>query len=86
MGKYKPMSLPVNMASLIERELIRFACSLARPIKPIDVSEHFDVDYRTAYKWINTACEHGWLVPIKEENQQRVRKYELNAAKMKYFW
>jgi very-short-patch-repair endonuclease len=85
-GNYEPLRVPVNVTALIEKELIRLACSLPRPLTPMDVRKHFDADYRTAQKWINSACDHGWLVPIKEDNQQRIRKYELNTAKMKNFW
>lgn len=86
MGNYKVADGSVQNAILIEKELIRFACYLVRPIRPADVSQHFAVDHRTAIKWLSKGCERGWLRAVRSGAGQRVRYYELIESKIRHFW
>lgn len=86
MGNFQPSSGPVDKLTITEKEIIRLACSMPEPIRPSDVAEHFGVDFRTARKWIQRACDKQWLTPVVSGKGERVRYYELNATKMRQFW
>lgn len=62
----------------IEKELIRLAVRLVRPLTPTDVAEHFSVDVRTARKYLYQLREKGLLQPYGE-GKQRIRKYALSV-------
>ncbi|WP_040950819.1 hypothetical protein [Gorillibacterium massiliense] len=47
-----------------EKEILRLALSLSRPIRPKDVSEHFQIDYRTARKRLLGLVDRDMLKPI----------------------
>jgi hypothetical protein len=49
----------------LEKEVIRLAVKLARPIRPIDVEKHFAVNHRTAVNWLAALCAKGWLQPMR---------------------
>jgi hypothetical protein len=65
----------VRPASLAEKEVLRLAWKLGKPIRPKDVCNHLEVDFRTARKWLRTLVEKGWLEPI--ERGEDVRYYHL---------
>lgn len=48
-----------------EKEVLRLAWEMGRPIRPIDVTEHFSVNYRTARKWLKSLALKGFLYPIE---------------------
>lgn len=58
-------------------EIIGLAFSLARPIRPIDVTDYLLVDHRTAVKLLQTLCHKGWLHPKLIGTGRRVCSYEL---------
>ncbi|TCZ77031.1 hypothetical protein E0485_11205 [Paenibacillus albiflavus] len=51
-------------ARVIEKEVLRLAWQLGKPIRPIDVSSAMDVNHRTACKWLRSLVDKGWLRPI----------------------
>jgi len=51
-------------ARVVEKEVLRLAWQLGKPIRPIDVSSKMDVNYRTASKWLRSLVDKGWLRPI----------------------
>jgi hypothetical protein len=65
----------VRPARLAEKEVLRLAWKLGKPIRPKDVCNHLEVDFRTARKWLRTLVEKGWLEPI--ERGEDVRYYHL---------
>ncbi|CAH0122742.1 hypothetical protein PAE9249_05333 [Paenibacillus sp. CECT 9249] len=76
----KAVSPPV----LIEKEVLRLAWGLGRWIRPKDVCDHLEVDFRTARKWLRSLVEKGWLQPIARGRD--IRYYELNATALKQLW
>lgn len=76
MSPYLIRNNSVRPAFLIEKEVLRLAWRLGRWIRPKDVSDHFEVDFRTARKWLRSLVDKGWLQPITRGNS--IRYYELN--------
>lgn len=66
-------STPVVTA--IEREVVRLARSLPRPIRPRDIQRHLGMSRGTVYRHIHRLVERGWLVPAS--GKERIRSYEL---------
>jgi len=74
----------LKRAVLLEKEVLRLAWSLGRPMRPIDVCSHLDADYRTAKKWLCSLVEKGWLREIGSSG--RVRYYEAKPASVGELW
>ncbi len=55
---------PANYTSPLEREIIRLAWNLGKGIRPKDVMNHYDVNFRTARKWLQSLVDKGYLRPI----------------------
>lgn len=62
-------------AEFAEKEVLRLAWNLGRRIRPKDVIDRFQVDFRTARKWLRALCDKGWLHPIGQG--AAVRYFEL---------
>lgn len=77
LSRYEPGQPPVSRALLAEKEIIRLAGRLARPLRPIDAALHFDIDHRTAVLMLQKLCKKGWLRPTVRANGERVVRYEL---------
>lgn len=60
--------------TLSEKEVLRLAWNIGKPIRPKDVIEHFQVNFRTARKWLQSLVEKGILQPVKGKY---TRYYEL---------
>jgi hypothetical protein len=78
-SRYQPLLLPVSRTSLAEKEVVRLALQLARPIRPMDVKEHFDVNYRTAMRLLQGLCAKELLYPVVSGRGIKVRHYQLNS-------
>lgn len=76
LSRYQPGLPPVDRAVLAEQEVIKLAYSLARPIRPIDIASHFDVNHRTAVRLLQTVSAKGWLRPIRPGKGVKVLMYE----------
>jgi hypothetical protein len=72
----------IQPLKLIEREILILAIHLARYIQPKDVIEHFEVDFRTARKWLRSLVEKEWLEPI--EIGGVIRCYELKENLLEF--
>jgi len=59
------------------KEVMLLAFQLARPIRPSDVREYLDVNYRTAVRYLQELCAQGWLSPIECGKGVRVMQYEV---------
>ncbi len=57
LSRYFPESSPVNLKSIAEGEIIRLACLLARPLRPIDVESHLSINHRTAFERCNRSAQ-----------------------------
>ncbi|EFM09629.1 conserved hypothetical protein [Paenibacillus curdlanolyticus YK9] len=77
-GPYLLRNAPVRPESMVEKDILRLAWSLARPIRPKDVIERFGVNFRTARNWLRALTDKGLLRPI-ENRTNHVRAYALKA-------
>jgi hypothetical protein len=77
-SRYQTLLSPLNRRSLAEKEVVRLALRLARPIRPMDVQMHFDVNHRTALQLLQGLCAQGLLNPVVRGKGLKVRHYELN--------
>ncbi|KIL38584.1 hypothetical protein SD70_25585 [Gordoniibacillus kamchatkensis] len=64
MSPYTMRTPSVRNAELVEKEVLRFAWSLGRWIRPKDIIDYMQVDFRTARKWLRSLTDKGWLRPI----------------------
>ncbi len=76
MGKFLGEERVTSKADLLQKELIRLAVRLVRPITPKDAADHFQMDVRTARNLLHQMVEKGWMKP--SGTTRRIRKYELN--------
>lgn len=77
LSHYKPEQAPVDLATRTEKEVILLAFQLARPIRPKDVEEHLDVNFRTAVRYLQALCTKGWLRPLPCGKGIKVLQYGL---------
>ncbi len=81
-SRYQPDSSPTCLKSVAEREIIRLACLLARPLRPIDLETHFCINHRTAVRMLKSLCAKGGLSPITGAEGKHVVRYELQRSAM----
>lgn len=58
-----------------DREIIRLARSLPRPVTPRDVMLHLDVSRNTAYRYLRRLVRRRWLLAAR--GTRRIRSYKL---------
>jgi len=63
LSRYQPESSPIDLKSIAEREIIRLACKLVRPLRPIDVEAHLGINHRTAVRMLQSLCAKGMFRP-----------------------
>lgn len=85
LGRYQPAESPVSRLQLMEQEVIRLTLRLARPIRPLDIEQHFEITYKTAIRLLHGLTEKGWLLPAADGKQQRIVRYELARGVLEYF-
>lgn len=85
LSRYQPGLAPVSRARFAEKEILRLAIQLVRPIRPKDVERHFDIDHKTAVLMLKKLCTTGWLLPSLRRNGERVVGYELEQGVLDYF-
>ncbi|MNZ58120.1 hypothetical protein D3C78_761210 [compost metagenome] len=83
-SRYQPSQTPVSRALLAEKEVIRLAIQLARPIRPKDIVLHFEIDPKTAALMLRRLSTKGWLSPSPRGSGQRNVRYELNRNVLDY--
>lgn len=79
LARYQPELSPLSGGTWEEKEIVRLAVQLARPIRPQDVKDYFQMDYRKAKRLLTTLCAKGWLAPAQRGQGIRIVKYELAA-------
>ncbi len=67
-----------------EKEVLRLAWRLARPLRPKDVIDQFGLNFRTVRKVLRTLSEKGLLMPV--EGGRGVRHYELKPMSRDQIW
>lgn len=77
LSQFQTDTMPVKLAQLVEKEIIRLALQLARPFRPVDVSRHLDFNYRTTMKHINSLLAKKWIKPVSSGAGERVVYYTL---------
>ncbi|MDQ6420609.1 hypothetical protein RB620_14355 [Paenibacillus sp. LHD-117] len=83
LGRYVKESSPITMKKVTDREIVRLACILARPLRPIDVEKHLDINHRTAVKILHSLSERGLFTPISGGEGKYVVRYEMNPAALR---
>ena len=78
LSRYLAEPHSTSVSSVTEREIIRFACMLARPLRPIDVKTHLRLNHRTALRFLHSLCDKGLLIPVTGSQGKHVVKYELH--------
>ncbi|MCA0756522.1 endonuclease domain-containing protein [Paenibacillus sp. N4] len=85
LSHYAPERMPSSDTFPWEKEMIRLAISLTRPIRPKDVSDYFKYDHRTAVAKLKKLSEKKWLIPAYGKTGTRVVRYELAKDVLSYF-
>jgi hypothetical protein len=67
-----------SASQMMEKEVLRLAWTLGRAIRPQDVIQQLDVDFRTARKWLRGLVEKGCLSPVATGSS--IRSYELKEG------
>ncbi|MNO78899.1 hypothetical protein D3C76_700530 [compost metagenome] len=77
LSRYRSESSPVSMESVSEREIIRLAYTLARPLRPIDVEIHLSINHRSAVRLLQSLNTKGLFSTVTGPEGKYVVKYEL---------
>jgi hypothetical protein len=70
-------SAPLERHTPLTNEMMRLAYTLARPIRPKDVTDHLRINRRTAVDLLRKLCAQGKLRPVGKPESVRVMRYEL---------
>ncbi|WP_307585133.1 hypothetical protein [Paenibacillus wynnii] len=57
-------NISADPVSPLEKEVIRLAWNLGKPIRTKDIVNHYEVNFRTARKWLQGLVHKGMLQPI----------------------
>ncbi|MFF2481463.1 DUF559 domain-containing protein [Paenibacillus sp. NPDC058071] len=60
-----------------EREIIRLAYAMARPLRPVDVQSSLGTSHRKSVRLLQALCDKRLLTPITGEHGRRITRYEL---------
>lgn len=85
LSQFQTDTLPIKLSALAEKEIIRLAIRLARPLRPVDVARHLDINYRTAIKHIHGLVGKGWIRPVHAGGGKRVIRYVLAKENLAYY-
>ncbi|MOA45334.1 hypothetical protein D3C78_1677240 [compost metagenome] len=77
LSRYLPTQTPNTLHNVMEREIIKLACMLARPVRPIDVVSHLGLNHRTAVRTLHLLCEKGWFAAISGAEGKHNVRYQL---------
>lgn len=82
LSRYQSVTSPINLKSLTEQEIIRLACKLTHPLRPIDVETHLNINHRTAVRALQSLCTKGWFAAATGAEGKHVVRYELQRSAM----
>lgn len=77
LSRYQSDPSPADLTSLQEREIIRLAIRLARPLRPIDVETHLRMNHRTAVRIMKAMCSKGLFESATGAAGKYTVRYEL---------
>ncbi len=86
LSQYETSQTPVKRAVFEENEVIRLAARQARPTRPKDVEDHFEINHRTAVRLLRSLCEKGWMAPVARGAGERIVQYELTRGGLESMW
>ncbi|GGF92327.1 DUF559 domain-containing protein [Paenibacillus aceti] len=81
-SRYQSTASPDHPSAAAEREIIRLAFTLARPLRPIDIERQLNLSHRTAVRTLQTLCHKGYFTPIAGKNGKHIVRYELDPQKV----
>lgn len=67
-----------------EKDVLRFAWRIGRPVRPKDVTDQFSINFRTARKLLTALSDKGLLKPVF--SKERIRYYEVKAMHQDQIW
>lgn len=67
-----------------EKEVLRLAWSLGRPLRPKDVTGNFQINFRTARRLLDSLSDKGLMKPLY--SKERVRYYEVRSMQPDQIW
>lgn len=67
-----------------EKEVLRLAWQLGKPLRPKDVTDYFQINFRTARRLLDSLCAKGLLKPVM--SKERVHFYEVIVMKPDQIW
>ncbi|WP_284644054.1 DUF559 domain-containing protein [Paenibacillus silviterrae] len=80
LSRYQAEPGPTGRLAVLEKEVIRLACRLSRPLRTVDVREHLLLNHRTAVRVLQALCGKGWLVPKEGPTAKYIVGYELQRG------
>ncbi|GMK41785.1 hypothetical protein PCCS19_48440 [Paenibacillus sp. CCS19] len=69
--------------TLAEWEIVRLACRLARPIRPIDVETQLRLNHRTAVRMLKSLSDKSVLTAISGPTEKHVIKYAIQQNSLR---
>lgn len=84
LSRFQSQLLPLDKDKLIEREIIRIALSLARPVRPVDVKTQLRINHRTATRALTALCDSGLFTKVRGPEGSRIVKYEVSDMAWKW--
>ncbi|REE57426.1 hypothetical protein A8990_1554 [Paenibacillus taihuensis] len=84
-SRYEPSSSHQPLVRLAETEIVRLASSQVKPVRPLDVKRHLNINYRSANRYLTNLVSNGWLKPIPGASGKRTIGYRLTQQAMNYF-
>ncbi|MEJ8307115.1 DUF559 domain-containing protein [Saccharibacillus sacchari] len=84
MGRYSSMAEIDGNITIADREIIRLACTLSRPIRPIDVCTRLGLDHRTAVKTLRSLCDKRLFEGVPGTTGKRIVRYTVKTAAIAY--
>ncbi|WP_168121045.1 hypothetical protein [Paenibacillus sp. HB172176] len=67
----------IPMNEVLQKEIIRLAASLARPLRPVDVKKLLAVNHRTIVKTLQILCDKGIFKPEYGRSGKYIVRYSL---------
>jgi very-short-patch-repair endonuclease len=85
LSRYQATASPTSLNSVVEREIIRLACTIAGPVRPIDVVNHLGINHRTAVRTLQSLGKQGLFSAVTGESGKYAVRYELQPNKLHMF-
>lgn len=77
LSRYEAMPITSAPLSFAENEVIRLALSMSLSLRPKDITEQLQMNYRRAFGLLQSLYVRGWFRPVLGEGGRRIVRYEL---------